>query len=379
MDAKCPVCNQSNYEFVFSSSSTAVHRLKHFSNKEEAQKAPSGKMNYLYCKHCGAMWNASFDPNLIKYDSDYTLERGCSPFFLNHLEEMGDFVSSVLDPDDAVIELGCGNGDFLKILEKRGINNLKGYDTTYKGCDPRIKRQYLDINDYSDSTTKVYALRHVIEHIHKPYEFLESLKSASPHAWLFIETPLLEFIFDTVSFSDFYYEHCTYFSISTFKELFSEIQIRPCFNGQYICLMAKLNSLKPRDLLLRCAKSGFTVPDFNGSRQLVKNFLETEKNLIVWGAGQNGIGFIEFSDPEMRYISHMVDINPLLHNQFVATTGIQILDPERLNDRSLFKGDETILVNNANYLNEVQHYLARIDWKGKVVSIDEIMGLVRSR
>lgn len=368
----CPVCNRSDSQEVFKNSRVAVHRLKYYPTREQALDAPIGEMEYRYCNYCGTMWNVLFDTKIIDYNQDYLLERGCSPSFRKHLNDMGDFVVSVLSPQDAVIELGCGNGNFLSVLEEKGITNIKGYDTTYRGSDPRILQEYLDLESYSDDSIRLYALRHVIEHISKPYDFLASLAKASPQAYVFLETPSLDWIFNSFSFSDFYYEHCQYFSVNTFKQLFSDLIINTCFDDQYISMIAKLDSLQPREKISQCVADDFIVPGFNLSQQRAQKFVQ-ENRCIVWGAGQNGIGFIEFTDPTGDLIPYIIDINPALSNKYLAAIGSQVLSPEMLSDKSLFQGNETILVNNSNYLNEVISYLQTIHWQGNVSTIDRIM------
>lgn len=369
---QCPVCNHSDSQAVFKNTSVAVHRLKYYSTRQQALNAPTGEMDYRFCNHCGTMWNALFDTNIIDYNQDYALERGCSFSFRKHLNAMGDFVASVLSPNDPVIELGCGNGNFLTVLEEKGFTKLKGYDTTYRGTDPRILREYLDVKEYADDSVKLYALRHVIEHISEPYDFLASLANASPQAYVFLETPCLDWIFNSFSFSDFYYEHCQYFSLETFKQLFSDITIHTCFDDQYICLIAPLNSFQPREKIQRCVADNFLVPDFTLSQQQAQKFVQNNR-CIVWGAGQNGIGFIEFTDPTGDLIPCIIDINPALSNTYLAAIGTQVLAPEKLADKTFFQGNETILVNNSNYLNEVIDYLQSIHWQGNVSTIDRIM------
>lgn len=233
-------------------------------------------------------------------------------------------------------------------------------------------KEYLDIENYSDDSIGLYALRHVIEHIGQPYDFLASLAKASPQAYVFLETPSLDWIFNSFSFSDFYYEHCQYFSVNTFKQLFSDITISTCFDDQYISLIAKLGSLKSRKEINQCVADNFIVPDFSLSQHRAQKFVQ-ENKCIVWGAGQNGIGFIEFTDPTGDLMPYIIDINPALSNKYLAAIGSKVLSPEKLSDKSLFHGNETILVNNSNYLNEVTSYLQTIHWQGTVSTIDRIM------
>ena len=75
-----------------------------------------------------------------------------------------------------LVEVGCGKGYFLEMLLAKGFD-VTGFDPTYEGVNPRVKRQYFEPGAVELAHGLI--LRHVLEHIQSPYGFLEQLKMAN--------------------------------------------------------------------------------------------------------------------------------------------------------------------------------------------------------
>jgi len=111
----------------------------------------------------------------VVYDSDtYQNEQGCSLTFLSHLQSVADEVISRFRPSSKIVEVGCGKGYFFNILSDSGFFELRGFDKTYQGNDARIEKRYLNQSDFP-LKADVLILRHVLEHVQNPVEFLNEL------------------------------------------------------------------------------------------------------------------------------------------------------------------------------------------------------------
>lgn len=51
------------------------------------------------------------------------------PLSRKHLETLGRYIK--LNPDDRIVDLGCGNGRVLRMFEKQGVKNLTGYEVNF--------------------------------------------------------------------------------------------------------------------------------------------------------------------------------------------------------------------------------------------------------
>ena len=88
----------------------------------------------------GLVYNAAFDPALIVYDAQYQNEQAHSSRFRAHLDSVAEIVIERLGSEN-LLEVGCGKGDFLEMLQERGTT-IGGFDPTYEGDNPAIQRRY---------------------------------------------------------------------------------------------------------------------------------------------------------------------------------------------------------------------------------------------
>jgi SAM-dependent methyltransferase len=136
----------------------------------------------------GFFFNNNFDE--VIYDPDtYQNEQGYSPTFLSHLQKCAGKIVSRFGVHSRVVEVGCGKGQFFKILADLGFSKLRGFDNTYQGEDKRIEKRYLSQND-APLNADVLILRHVLEHVQNPVKFLNELSSINgSHCHFVIEVP----------------------------------------------------------------------------------------------------------------------------------------------------------------------------------------------
>ena len=46
-----------------------------------------------------------------------------------------------------IVEVGCGKGDFVELVQADGSFKISGYDAAYEGKNPSIKKRYLNTKD----------------------------------------------------------------------------------------------------------------------------------------------------------------------------------------------------------------------------------------
>ncbi len=156
----------------------------------------------------GLVYNAAFDPALIVYDAQYQNEQAHSSHFRSHLNTVAEIVLARLGYEN-LVEVGCGKGYFLEMLQERGAA-MSGFDPTYEGSNPAIQRCYFGAG--LGIHCRGLILRHVLEHIPDPYHFLAALRDAnSGQGLIYIEVPCLDWICKERAWFDIFYEHVNYF------------------------------------------------------------------------------------------------------------------------------------------------------------------------
>lgn len=313
----------------------------------EARNCAVGDIVIIENPQTGLVYNAAFQPELMVYDENYNNEQSLSHHFRLHLEEVATLVESLLGKDK-LVEVGCGKGFFLEMLLERGVD-IMGFDPTYDGNNPRVVKKYFDPDIIVDNA-KGLILRHVLEHVQNPVDFLFQLQSANGGGGLvYIEVPCFEWICERRAWFDIFYEHVNYFRLSDFSRIFDRIvQCDHFFGGQYIYIIADLASLRE------------PVFDKNDTVAFPSDFLsglhsqkdeEAEYPICVWGGASKGVIFSLLRKRAGLKVDIVIDINPAKQGKFLPVTGLEIQSPNE--GLSGLPAGVPIFVMNSNYLDEI--------------------------
>ena len=113
--------------------------------------------------------NTMFDESLIEYNENYQNDQSYSQTFKWHMFSVYEMIKKQFPKGSTLVEVGCGKGAFLDIVNKDNYFNYKGFDSTYEGDDINIESRYLTIDD--SMTADIIVLRHTLEHIKTPFNF----------------------------------------------------------------------------------------------------------------------------------------------------------------------------------------------------------------
>lgn len=343
-----PLTKKDNVQCIFEQEAVPVFQNKVYKTREDATSCKKLPVKLYQCLDTGFVFSGGFDDSNLDYNEDYQNEQGNSAFFQNHLYDVYNLMLERNLLHDKIVEIGCGKGLFLDLLKSKG-HHVIGIDPTYEGDSLDVIKEY-----YSEKHKSLNAdfiiLRHTLEHISEPFEFLKMIAEANnPETVIYIEIPTFEWIYTNNSIEDVFYEHCNYFTEKSFKTLFHSCEVIHVFNGQYIGIFAQLGQLKKREEIKNTAIETYSNL-FQDAIQHYDVLLKEATKKMIWGAGAKGSTFLNIMDPERIYIQGVIDINPKKQNKFIGGTGHQIFSPNILKE---IKIDEIIIVNT-NYLKEIE-------------------------
>ena len=323
------------------------NRIYH--SREAAQACQTGDVRLVQNLQTGLISNHDFNPALLVYDADYQNEQAHSATFQDHLENIIDLVARHFR-NNTLIEVGCGKGLFLEKLQKLGFP-VTGLDPTYEGNNPAILKKYFSLGTGIRGDGII--LRHVLEHIQNPCDFLCQLRDANGGGGkIYIEVPCFEWICARCSWFDVFYEHVNYFRLADFHRMFGTIfHAAHSFNGQYLSVVADLASLRPpvyQDKPV-AFPSSFTSSVQTHSLRLAAN---PSRSRIVWGGASKGVIFSIFMDRAGTPIQTVVDVSPAKQGKYIGVTGLCVSSPEEAITQCP-EGSE-IIVMNSNYLEEIR-------------------------
>jgi hypothetical protein len=206
------------------------------------------------------------------------------------------------------------------------------------------KTLHFKVESAFDKTLNIQAkglvLRHVLEHIQNPFDFLLQLKKANGGSGkIYIEVPCLNWICQHKAWFDIFYEHVNYFRLTDFYQMFDVVyESGHLFGDQYLYVVADLAGLKNP---VRHVDDSVIFP-----KDFTEN-IQTNHSKI-----SKGVIFSLLKERAGQIIKTVIDINPAKQGKYLAATGLRVQSPaEAL--QSLSKGS-IIYIMNSNYLEEIK-------------------------
>lgn len=319
-----------------------IFQNKFYSNVNDAKSAPTGQIDLVECLNTGVTYNKLFDNSIMEYDQNYNNDQTSSKAFLRHMHTIADHLKKFLGkhPNLDVVEIGCGQGLFMKMLEERGIS-ADGYDPSYRGNSDKIKKIYFNPNQNCTGDT-FFILRHVLEHIQNPFEFLDQIQCATTgDAFAYIEVPCLEWINKNNAWFDIFYEHVNYFKKNDFMRNYSDVlHCSNTFGDQYISVIVDLKSRR----LAKVEHTDTQLQNFN--------IKPPNGDYIVWGAGSKGVIYSLIMKKLYRAPLAIVDLNIEKKNKYIPISGLKVTYYKDF--LKMHRDDLNVVVMNPNYLSEVK-------------------------
>jgi len=399
IDAACPNCGHQGMANIYEMNGAPVHSVLLMQTREEAISYPQGEIRLGYCAHCGFVGNLTFQPELHEYSQKYESTQAYSPTFNTFHRQLAQRMVDEYDlHGKTVIEIGCGQGEFLVLLSQLGDIQGYGFDPAYDGRvaeaadDPKLT---FIADFYSEKYTDYHAdfvcCKMTLEHIPDTANFVRTVRRSIGDRLdtnVFFQIPNGAYVLRDLAFWDIYYEHCTYFTPASLRYLFEDngfevLGMTTEYDDQYLVIEARPRALDGANL-----QSGRDVNQTEHAKLLaeatrdvdyfVDNVLVKQaywrkrfndlkaagKRAVIWGSGSKGVAFLT-SLHVTDEIGYAVDINPNKHGTFMAGTGHEIVGPEFLVDYQ----PDLVIVMNPVYCDEIQRDLDRLGVGAELISV----------
>jgi SAM-dependent methyltransferase len=365
---RCPVCTSAQTEVVLERSGFPDMQNAVYRDRTEAQAAPRGDIRLAVCRTCGFVFNAAFDGERVAYGIGYDNAIPDSPAFRAHLERRSDVVAEAVSSNAQVVDVGCGDGAFLKaIVERRPSIIGIGIDAAYAGPLTHGDRLRFERRFFGGSAESVEAdalvCRHVIEHLPDPLEFLRAvhagLVARSPRARVFFETPALEWILEQGAIWDVFYEHCNYFSEGALRRLFTQAgftltRMERVFDRQYHWIEATVGvpsaGVQSDGAPIATAMRAFGAYEQQARSALFERLTAAANDgpVALWGAAAKGVTLANLVDPGGELLLGVVDRNTAKQGCYLPVSGHRVLAPAALAECDV----ALVLVANPQYVEE---------------------------
>ncbi len=371
--AICPICHSSQIEIFFKITDVPVHCNIFWPSQQQAMVAPKSDIRLGFCKSCGHVFNTVFDSKKVSYAPGYENSQHFSPTFKKYAETTARHLIDRYQLKNAlVMEIGCGQGEFLRLLCKLSDSRGMGFDPCFDPDHEEMEDDKITIlqtlfpENFQAQTPDLICCRHVLEHVKDLVGFLSSIRRAmgrDRQTILFIEVPNGLDLFRNQKYWDIIYEHHSYFTDFSLTTLFETCGFHVCsmsesFQGQFLVLEADVReepSPKIRDSLKDIVSDHihrFANAHATCIRQIKKNMdqmASRKQRVMLWGGGSKGVSFLnalKISDQ----IPYVVDINQRKQGLYVAGTGQKIVPPSFIKDYA----PDVIIIMNSIYEAEIR-------------------------
>ena len=380
-ERSCPSCGGTAVEHIYTVPEVPVHSVLLVRTREDALNFPTGTLELVHCRSCGFIFNALFDESKLNYSTEYEETQGFSETFnAFHRRLAAELIERFDLRNKDVLEIGCGKGEFLTLLCRMGENRGVGFDPAYvpERSSSNAGDNITFIQDfYSEKYAHLKAdficCKMTLEHIPDVARFIGTVRRAVGNnpTKIFFQIPDMSRVVEEVAFWDIYYEHCSYFTASALRTLFTRegfdvTKVWTDYDGQYLMIQAEpaLFDLPSGD------GASAAVPalptDISGFKAALaertaswKSGLERAaaggKKIVLWGGGSKAVAFLTTLGIRDE-VQGAVDINPYKHGTYLSKTGHLILSPQDL----VSIRPDVVIIMNPIYRREIAAELTKL-------------------
>lgn len=347
-----------------------------------AMDVVKGEIDLRFCKQCGFIRNEGYDPNKISFD-DYDFSNDHSPIFKTYVTELCDRLIEQYElKGKTIIDIGSGDGVFLKTICEKGGNKGIGIDPGFdikKIKNATIAEVSFIREYYSEKHRNLkpdfIACRLMLDLLEDQSNFLKMLRKNldnCPSTIIYFEVPNAIYTFKDRVIWNVVYEHGAWYTPDSFAyqfELcgFEVLNVAPCWNDEFLgievrpkLLNEKINLPDPENI----KQLGTTIQAFNTDFQKIihkcktkiEHIQKTNIKTIAWGAGARAVTFFNLFDIK-KEVPFIIDINDKRHDKYLPGSGQKIVAPEFI----LNYQPSLVIITNPTYAKEIKAHIFKLD------------------
>jgi hypothetical protein len=266
-------------------------------------------LDFVSCVDCGHVWNAAFDYRAVPYTDKPNLMFNSGLRWTDHLRSMRQAMLERLTDTPSVVEIGHGDASFLAALSRtRPHGRFVGFDPNgaarAEGVSIELRAALFDPRVHlAELRPDLVISRHVLEHLTDPLGFVQQLSFAAAcggmEPLLYLEVPCIDRAVETRRTVDFYYEHNSQFTTSSFTRMLQRCAVTVetighGYDGEVIFGFVRLSGRVGQVANASTARSFRSATDRSRAevaRQL-DALIASGKRVAIWGGtGKSAASF----------------------------------------------------------------------------------------
>jgi 2-polyprenyl-3-methyl-5-hydroxy-6-metoxy-1,4-benzoquinol methylase len=340
-------------------------KVQNLPDKKEVANDKGIDLEIYQCRFCGMMQHI-LEP--VAYYKDVIRSAAVSPEILESKQkQLKEFIEKHSLCGKLFIEVGCGKGEFLSLINKCGVDavGLENSPESVKICTKNglsVINGFMDSKQYKlDKVFDGFVMFNYLEHLPDPKEVLMGVaNNLNPEAIGIIEVPNADMLFSENLHSEFMLDHIFYFTKKTFVNLIEQcgFEVLECSEIWYNYV---LSAVVKKRVLHNTEKMIRQSQNINAEIETLINDHRNEK-IAVWGASHQAF-FVLSQINNADVFEFIIDSAVMKQGKYSPVSHLPIVSPEAVDFNLL----TIILVTAGSYSDEVAKLLKdKFHFEGKI-------------
>ena len=350
---RCIACGAPLWETPLLTLDNMPASAQHMPDAQGVKEDRGLTLDLCQCMGCGLV---QFDCEPVDYYRDVIRAGGFSKTMveLRRYEYKHLIVSYHLE-GKKFIEVGCGQGEFLKVLSEFPVE-VHGIEH-----DPHLvelaRAQGLDVTEgftetedtrFAGGLYDVFLSFNFLEHQPDPSTMLQAIyRNLEDDAMGLITVPSFEYIMDHNSYYELIRDHLAYYTFETLTPLLERngFQVEECevINRDTLSVIVRKRPQMDTENLLEC------YVNLKREMETYMKYLDAwDKKVAIWGASHQGFTLAATTKlgEKARYI---IDSAPFKQGKFAPASHLPIVGPDHFHEHPV----DAIIITAPGYTDEI--------------------------
>ena len=350
---RCIACGAPLWETPLLTLDNMPASAQHMPDAQGVKQDRGLTLDLCQCMGCGLV---QFDCEPVDYYRDVIRAGGFSKTMVElRRYQYKHLIDSYHLEGKKFIEVGCGQGEFLKVLSEFPVE-VHGIEH-----DPHLvelaRAQGLDVTEgftetedtrFAGGLYDVFLSFNFLEHQPDPSTMLQAIyRNLEDDAMGLITVPSFEYIMDHNSYYELIRDHLAYYTFETLTPLLERngFQVEECevINRDTLSVIVKKRPQMDTENLLEC------YVNLKREMESYMKYLDAwDKKVAVWGASHQGFTLAATTKlgERARYI---IDSAPFKQGKFAPASHLPIVGPDHFHEHPV----DAIIITAPGYTDEI--------------------------
>lgn len=350
---RCIACGAPLWETPLLTLDNMPASAQHMPDAQGVKEDRGLTLNLCQCMGCGLV---QFDCEPVDYYRDVIRAGGFSKTMVElRRYQYKHLIDSYHLEGKKFIEVGCGQGEFLKVLSEFPVE-VHGIEH-----DPHLvelaRAQGLDVTEgftetedtrFAGGLYDVFLSFNFLEHQPDPSTMLQAIyRNLEDDAMGLITVPSFEYIMDHNSYYELIRDHLAYYTFETLTPLLERngFQVEECevINRDTLSVIVRKRPQMDTENLLEC------YVNLKREMETYMKYLDAwDKKVAIWGASHQGFTLAATTKlgEKARYI---IDSAPFKQGKFAPASHLPIVGPDHFHEHPV----DAIIITAPGYTDEI--------------------------